>query len=108
MNAQAKIDFISTTVDYGDIDYGSKASETFTFKNTGDQPLVIKKVSSTSSALTVNKPSGSVAPGKTGEIKINYDTTKKGPIRRTITVYSNAGNSAVMALKVKGCVLEKK
>lgn len=108
LHAQAKIDFSKATVDYGDIDYGSNGTRSFSFKNTGDRDLVIEKVSSTSSSLTVKKPNGSISPGNSGKITITYDTKKKGPIRRTITVYSNADNTPVMGLKVKGCVLKKK
>jgi|SRR5699024_2493247 len=106
VSAQAKITFESKTVEYAHVKKGSNGKRTFTFKNTGDTPLVIKKVSSTSHLLTVKKPNKSIAPGKTGKIKIQYDTQEIGPIRRTITVYSNAKNAPVLALKVKGEIIE--
>lgn len=106
VNAQAKIDFTNSTVDYGDLKAGSNGVEFFTFKNTGNKDLTITKVESTSRNIKVTKPNGSIAPGKTGKIKITYDTQKKGPIRRTITVFSNAKNSPVKALKIKGCVTD--
>lgn len=107
VSGQAKISFKNTTVKYDNVKPNSEGSRTFTFQNTGDQALVIKKVSSTSHYLTVSKPNQSIAPGDTGEIKVKYDTKKKGPIRRTITVYSNAKNKPVTALKVIGCVVDK-
>jgi hypothetical protein len=44
-------------------------------------------------------------PGETGEIKVKYDTKRVNPIRKTITVYSNAETPTV-ALKIKGQVVD--
>ena len=44
--AQAKIEFKSETIDYGQIDKGSDGLRVFEFTNTGDQPLVISDVKS--------------------------------------------------------------
>lgn len=102
--AQAKISFENTTVDYAEIEAGSDGNRVYKFKNIGDKPLIIKDVVSTSHLLEAYKPDKSIDPGQTGEIKICYDTKKKGPVRRTVTVYSNAENQPVIALKVKGNV----
>ena len=52
-----------------------------------------------------NKPSGPIAPGASDVIEVKYDTERIGPIRKTITVASNASNGMV-ALKIKGEVQE--
>lgn len=44
-------------------------------------------------------------PGETGEIEVKYDTKRVGPIRKTVTVYSNA-DEPTKALKIKGKVLD--
>jgi hypothetical protein len=40
-------------------------------------------------------------PGETGEIQVKYDTKRVGPIRKAITVISNA-DTPTKVLKIKG------
>ncbi len=108
VNAQAKISFDQTTVSYSNVEQGKESTRTFSFKNTGDQPLIIKKVTTTSSHLKVSTPQNNIAPGKSGKIKVVFDAQQKGPIRRTITVFSNAENAPYKALKVTGNVIKNK
>lgn len=105
--AQAKIEFKSETIDYGQIDKGSDGLRVFEFTNTGDQALVISDVKSSCGCTVPEKPKDPIAPGKTGEIKVKYDTKRVGPIRKTVTVYSNA-DQPIKALKIKGQVLDNK
>lgn len=105
--AQAKIEFKSETIDYGQISKGSDGLRVFEFTNTGDQPLVISDVKSSCGCTVPEKPKDPIAPGKTGEIKVKYDTKRVGPIRKTVTVYSNA-DQPIKALKIKGQVLDNK
>ena len=44
-------------------------------------------------------------PGETREIEVKYDTKRVNPIRKTITVISNAETPTV-ALKIKGLVID--
>lgn len=109
INAQeekvAKIEFESDTIDYGTIEKGADGVRTFTFKNTGDAPLIITKVKSSCGCTVPKKPEAPILPGDTGEIKVKYDTERVMPIRKTITVTSNAETPTV-ALKIKGLVVE--
>jgi len=108
LNAQdskAQIKFETEVVDYGEIAKGSDGVRQFKFTNTGDAPLVISKVYSSCGCTIPKKPEEPVAPGKTGVIEVKYDTKRVGPIRKTITVYSNA-EEATKAIKIKGTVLD--
>lgn len=100
----AKMEFESEVIEYGKIEKGSDGIRTFVFTNTGNIPLVIKDVSSSCGCTVPSKPEAPVQPGETGEIKVKYDTNIVGPIRKTITVYSNADIPA-KSLKIKGEVL---
>jgi len=100
-----KFEFKSEVVDYGDIQKGSEGSRVFTFKNIGDSPLIIENVYSSCGCTVPTWTKSAVAPGKSGEIKVKYDTDIVGPIRRTITIYSNADESP-KAIKIKGRVME--
>ena len=99
----AKIEFKSETVDYGEIDKGSDGVRVFEFTNTGNAPLVISKVSSSCGCTIPKKPEAPIMPGETGEIQVKYDTNRVGPIRKAVTVISNA-DTPTKILKIKGTV----
>ncbi len=100
-----KIEFKETTIDYGTIEKGANGVRVFEFTNTGDAPLIISKVSSSCGCTVPKKPEGPIMPGQTGEIEVKYDTKRVMPIRKTITVISNAETPTV-ALKIKGEVID--
>lgn len=99
------IEFKSSVVDYGEIAKGSDGIRVFTFVNSGDTPLEINKVYSSCGCTIPKKPEAPIAPGETGEIQVKYDTNRVGPIRKTITVNSNAIETPIVSLKIKGTVL---
>jgi hypothetical protein len=104
VNAQAKISFKAETVDYGQIAKGSDGVRVFEFTNTGDSELVVSDVKSSCGCTVPKKPDGPIAPGESSTIEVKYDTNRVGPIRKTVTVYSNA-DEPIKALKIKGEVL---
>lgn len=110
LNTQAQttgpaIKFTSQVVDYGEIERGSDGIRVFEFVNSGDLPLVISKVYSSCGCTIPKKPEAPIAPGEKGEIQVKYDTNRVGPIRKTITVNSNAESTPIVSLKIKGTVL---
>ena len=108
INAQdkvAKIEFESETIDYGTIEKGSDGLRVFKFKNTGDAPLIVSAVKSSCGCTVPKKPTAPILPGESGEIEVKYDTNRVNPIRKTITVTSNADTPTV-ALKIKGTVID--
>lgn len=109
--AQPKIEFLAkdNTIDYGKVSKDTDSGlRTFEFKNTGDQPLIITNVQSTCGCTVPSKPKEPILPGKTGKIDVKYNMNP-GPIRKTITVESNATNveGGRVALKIKGDVIAK-
>jgi len=113
MSAQsgAKIVFKAkdNTIDYGTISKGSDDGiRVFEFTNTGDAPLIIKDVQSTCGCTVPSKPKEPIQPGASGKIEVKYNMNP-GPIRKTITVESNAVNypEGRVALKIKGEVIVK-
>lgn len=101
------IEFTDSVVDYGSIEQGSDGIRIFTFTNTGDEELIIQKVYSSCGCTIPKKPEAPIAPGAMGEIQVKYDTNRIGPIRKTITVNSNAVSTPIVSLKIKGTVLSK-
>lgn len=102
-DATAKIEFKSETIDYGEIDKGSDGVRVFEFTNTGTAPLVISAVRSSCGCTIPKKPEEPIMPGQTGQIEVKYDTNRVGPIRKAITVTSNA-DVPTKVLKIKGTV----
>ena len=93
MNAQdkvAKIEFKSTTVDYGTIEKGADGVRTFEFTNTGDAPLIISKVTSSCGCTVPTYPKEPIAPGETGDIEVVYSPGKQqGEQNKTVSITAN-------------------
>ena len=103
-----KIEFSApdNTIDYGKISKTDNGIRSFEFTNTGDAPLLIMSAESTVSSVVVTKPAAAIMPGKKGKIDVKYNMSA-GPIRKTITVETNAVNQpdGRVALKIKGEVI---
>jgi hypothetical protein len=110
--AQAKtgpaITFETSEHNFGDITQGQEVEHTFTFTNTGTQPLVIDRVDVTCGCTTPAWSKEPVMPGKTGFVTAKFNSTgRSGQQKKAITVHSNAGDGAayvyiVTNIKEKG------
>lgn len=87
----AVISFKETSVDFGDIVQGAKVEHTFTLTNSGSAPLVISNVAATCGCTVPSWPKDPVAPGKSAEIKVSFNSTgKMGKQNSVVRIYSNA------------------
>lgn len=102
LNAQ-EFKFEKETIDYGKIAKGDNGERTFIFTNVGDKPLIIKNIQSSCGCTVPKKPEAPIMPGKTGKIKVSYDTKRLGGFSKSITIFSNAKNSRKV-IKIKGFV----
>lgn len=101
----SEIIFDNPQHNFGDVAEGTKVSHTFKFKNAGNQPLVITNVVSTCGCTTTAWPKEPVPPGKSGEIRVEFDLTgRRGPQSKVITVISNS-HSPQARLKIIANVL---
>lgn len=100
-----KIQFKTDVIDYGEIKKDADGVQVFQFTNTGNAPLIIENVYSSCGCTVPSWTKAPVGPGESGEIEVKYNTSIVGPIRRTITVYSNAEENP-KAIKIKGKVLD--
>lgn len=97
----------NNTIDYGQVNKSAdNGVRNFTFTNNGDAPLSITGIQSTASFTILYKPTQPIAPGKSDRIEIKYNMVP-GPIRKTITLETNAVNydGGRVPLKIKGEVL---
>ncbi|MDG1332697.1 MAG: DUF1573 domain-containing protein [Crocinitomicaceae bacterium] len=102
-----KITFTKEVHDYGEVKHGADGHCTFTFKNTGNEPLVLGKVKGSCSCTVPEWPKDPIAPGETGELKVKYNTNNPGAINKSVTINSNAVNTPVKVIRIKGNVLPK-
>lgn len=100
-----RFEFKTEVIDYGEIKKGSDGLRVFEFRNAGDAPLVIENVYSSCGCTVPSWTKTPVQPGQTGQIEVKYNTDIVGPIRRTISITSNADEST-KAVKIKGKVIE--
>jgi len=89
--------------DYGTIVQGTDGKCEFKFTNKGKTPLVLSNVTSSCGCTVPIWPKEPIQPGKSGTIKVKYDTKRIGTFNKSVTVISNATNSTVI-LRIKGNV----
>lgn len=89
--------------DYGTIKQGGNGECEFKFTNNGKEPLVITNCQGSCGCTVPQCPPEPILPGKTGIIKVKYDTNRPGAIYKTVTVNSNAKSGNVV-LTIKGNV----
>lgn len=99
-----KIQFESLIHDYGTIQKGSNGNCEFQFTNTGNEPLILSNVKASCGCTTPSWTQKPIMPGKTGVIKVHYNTNTVGGFTKSITVTSNAVDNPRTVLKIKGNV----
>ena len=99
--------FEKLEMDYGTIALGADGVRFFKFKNTGNEPLVIKNARGSCGCTVPKWPNEPIGAGKTGVIEVKYDTSRPGPFSKAVYVETNEV-SPNHALNVKGTVVEKK
>lgn len=102
-----EIQLSNNTVDYGQVNKSTdNGIRNFTLTNNGDAPLIISEIQSTASFTILYKPTQAIAPGQSDKIQIKYNMVP-GPIRKTITLETNAVNyeGGRVPLKIKGEVI---
>jgi len=101
----AAISFKETTFHVGEIWEGDKASHTFSFTNTGNAVLHIKKVKTSCGCTAAVLSSKEIEPGQTGEIKATFNTRRYlGKQSKTIYVSSNDPRHSTVQLKLQATV----
>ena len=80
-----------STYEFGSIRQDSLVSHVFTYKNAGDQPLILSQVKTSCGCTAPDWSRDPVRPGGTGQLTIRFNSAgKMGKQNKTIAVYSNA------------------
>lgn len=82
--------FKETVYDFGTVKQGEVINHTFTFTNTGKEPLIIENASASCGCTVPEWTKTPIAPGKTGEIKVEFNSTGKfGQQAPMVTIRAN-------------------
>lgn len=102
--SQSKMTLEKKSHDFGTIEEGVQATVTFTFKNTGNDPLVLNSVKASCGCTTPKWTKEPIAPGEEGVITAIYNSKgRPGNFTKTITVKHN-GEGGTEFLTIRGVV----
>lgn len=100
--AKPNLSFDKPTHDFGTIQQGDVIEHVFTFRNTGNAPLVISSAKPSCGCTVPSWPQEPIMPGETGEIKAAFNSShKSGPQNKSIRVFTNADEQPVV-ITLKG------
>lgn len=100
------ISFDKDVHDYGTINKGADGTCKFIVTNNGTEPLIIDQCKGSCGCTVPQCDKAPIMPGKTSEISVKYDTTRIGPITKSVTVTSNATNEPTKVIRIKGTVVD--
>ncbi len=108
VRSQAAFTFTNRWHDFGDIVQGQKITHTFTFRNTGKDPLIISNVQPTCGCTITEWTRQPIMPGQPGGVTVTFDSKEAmNGQSKTITVISNSSGGSER-LYLRGNVLPKR
>lgn len=103
----ASITFQKNNFDFGKIPEGQKVTHEFEFVNNGSEPLIISNATASCGCTIPEYPKEPIAPGKTGVIKVVFDSSgRPGMQNKIVSVTSNA-NPSLTEIYLTGEVMAK-
>jgi hypothetical protein len=100
------IEFDKTEHDFGAIEQGKGVSYTYTFKNTGDAPLIIQSAQPTCGCTVSNYSKDPIPVGGSGFVTAEFDAKSPGLQNKSVTVTANTWPKQTV-LKFKAVVDDK-
>ena len=92
------------TYDFGTVTEGEIVTQTFNFKNTGSEPLIISDAKGSCGCTVPSKPTAPIAPGEDGEITVQFNSkNKQGQRNQKVTITANT-NPAQSFIYLTGTV----
>jgi hypothetical protein len=100
---KTEITFDESSYDFGSITKGEKVNHTYTFTNTGSEPLIITNAKASCGCTVPEWPKEPIAPGEGGEIPVVFNGRSVGTQNKTITITANT-NPPKTRLTIRGKV----
>lgn len=106
---QPKIEIVGgTQFNFGTIYRGTIAERVVVVKNTGTETLQLGQIQASCGCTGTVVSSSSIPPGKTGEIKITFNSTNfSDSIHKSVTINSNAVNAPQLVVQFSGYVVQE-
>ena len=96
--------FGETSFDFGTVTEGEKVSHTYTFKNTGDEPLILSNAKGSCGCTVPEWPREPIPVGGEGEVTVEFNSRgKSGDRNQKVTITANT-NPAQTFIFLKGKV----
>lgn len=90
--AQPKIKFKQEVKEIGYVLWRNPATITYSFRNTGDKPLVISRVSTSCGCTVAKWTERPILAGEEGTITVTFDAEALGRFAKEVGVYCNAAS----------------
>lgn len=107
--AQPKIEIVGgNKFAFGNINRGKIVDHKIVVKNVGDKPLELGKVDVSCGCTGAIASSATIAPGKTGEVGITFNSTNfTGQVTKAVTINSNAVNEPAARFEFTANVIQE-
>ena len=92
------------THDFGTIEQNGNGTCEFKVFNRGTEPLLISSCQGSCSCTVPQYPKEPIAPGESAVILVKYNTARIGPFNKSVRIFSNASNYAMLEVFIKGNV----
>lgn len=93
------------TYDFKSVQEGEVVKAAFNLKNQGSSALLIKKIFPACGCTVAEMTSKEIAPGKTGTLKVNFDTSGfHGQKIKTVRLFTNDPKRSTVVLSIQGKV----
>lgn len=104
---QTEMEFTETEHSFGVVaESDRRVSHTFRFMNTGDRPIVIKRIVVTCRCVSYDFSKKPVAPGDTGEITVTFNPRRQsGVFYKVVQVFANTAEELHLLI-VRGEVVK--
>ncbi|MDX1328046.1 MAG: DUF1573 domain-containing protein [Arenibacter sp.] len=101
------MEFDKVEHDFGVIEQNAPQETIFTFKNTGDGPLIITDANSSCGCTVPDYPKNTpILPGETGELLVKFNGAGQNQITKTINVVTNT-SKGTETLRIKAFITPK-
>lgn len=96
--------FEKTSHNFGQVKQNEPVTAEFNFENTSDKPVIIEDATAECGCTKPVFPPRPIAPGKTGTIKVTYDSKTMGAFTKKISV-KLINNPSLIELSISGNVV---
>ncbi len=102
-----RIEFSSEAWDFKEIDYKAPCEHVFKIRNAGKDTLRIRSTASSCGCTVPSMARKNIPPGESEELKVTYDSNRKGTFHKTVTVSSNDKARSSVVLSIEGDIVSE-